>query len=234
MTSFSCGTTKDDGLYIACLVSVTCPLLFVMYYGIECTISGIGVVWDTVCVCVCVHLNRKCEHLTDCLVLTCVCILRSWSWFLAHQRHGMTAVDLRWRRPDWRLRPTQPCRPRSPQRPSVYDRTKFSQNVWSETSELSCTYLSQAQRPQHFPRSVRFFSASFMSELISSKPSSIRSSCSEKSRRTKDILFLYWWISTDGFVNSVWVHKQKTITIAWQHSRRKRDNISLHRLTQPA
>lgn len=28
------------------------------------------------------------------------------------------------------------------------------------------TYLSQAQRPQHFPKSVRFFSASFMSELI--------------------------------------------------------------------
>ena len=40
------------------------------------------------------------------------------------------------------------------------------------------TYLSQEQSPQHFPRSVRFFSASFMSELIWSRPSSIRSSCS--------------------------------------------------------
>lgn len=40
------------------------------------------------------------------------------------------------------------------------------------------TYLSQEQRPQHLPRSVRFFSASFISELIWSKPSSIRSNCS--------------------------------------------------------
>ncbi len=42
----------------------------------------------------------------------------------------------------------------------------------------SITYLSQEHRPQHLPRFVRFFSASLMSWLIWSSPSSIRSSCS--------------------------------------------------------
>lgn len=43
------------------------------------------------------------------------------------------------------------------------------------------TYLlhGHGQSPQRFPRSVKFFSASFMSLLIWSIPSSMRSSCSE-------------------------------------------------------
>lgn len=52
------------------------------------------------------------------------------------------------------------------------------------TNKQTATYLSQAHRPQHLPRSVRFFSASFISELIWSKPSSIRSNCSERRRRS--------------------------------------------------
>lgn len=43
------------------------------------------------------------------------------------------------------------------------------------------TYLlhGHGHRPQRFPRSVKFFSASFMSLLIWSIPSSMRSSCSD-------------------------------------------------------
>ena len=42
------------------------------------------------------------------------------------------------------------------------------------------TYLLQGhmKRPQHFPKSFKFFSASFMSWLIWFMPSSTRSSCS--------------------------------------------------------
>lgn len=47
--------------------------------------------------------------------------------------------------------------------------------------QTGSTYLlhGQAQRPQNFPRSVKFFSASFISLLIWSIPSSMRSSCSD-------------------------------------------------------
>lgn len=47
--------------------------------------------------------------------------------------------------------------------------------------QASSTYLlhGQEQRPQNFPRSFKFFSASFMSLLIWSIPSSMRSSCSD-------------------------------------------------------
>lgn len=50
------------------------------------------------------------------------------------------------------------------------------------SSPPSNTYLSHEHRPQHLPRSVRFFSASLISWLIWSSPSSMRSSCSEKQR----------------------------------------------------
>lgn len=48
------------------------------------------------------------------------------------------------------------------------------------SSQADSTYLlhGQAQRPQNFPRSVKFFSASFISLLIWSIPSSMRSICS--------------------------------------------------------
>lgn len=47
--------------------------------------------------------------------------------------------------------------------------------------QAGSTYLlqGQEQRPQNAPRSFKFFSASFMSLLIWSIPSSIRSSCSD-------------------------------------------------------
>lgn len=63
----------------------------------------------------------------------------------------------------------------------------FSDIYYSLVSEqqagrqASSTYLlhGQEQRPQNFPRSFKFFSASFMSLLIWSIPSSMRSSCSD-------------------------------------------------------
>lgn len=65
---------------------------------------------------------------------------------------------------------------------------------WQAGRQASSTYLlhGQEQRPQNFPRSFKFFSASFMSLLIWSIPSSMRSSCSDyqhivifPSKRTK-------------------------------------------------
>lgn len=55
---------------------------------------------------------------------------------------------------------------------------KFSCKHTRSRAPPNITYLSQEHRPQHLPRSVRFFSASLMSWLIWSSPSSIRSSCS--------------------------------------------------------
>lgn len=42
--------------------------------------------------------------------------------------------------------------------------------------------IGQIHRPQHWAMSVRFFSASLMSLLMESMPSSIRSSCSVQDR----------------------------------------------------
>lgn len=42
--------------------------------------------------------------------------------------------------------------------------------------------IGQIHRPQHWAMSVRFFSASLMSLLIESMPSSIRSNCSVRNR----------------------------------------------------
>lgn len=53
---------------------------------------------------------------------TCVRILRSWSLSPSHRRRATTVADWRRRRPDRRLLPKPPCRPRSPQRPSVWER----------------------------------------------------------------------------------------------------------------
>lgn len=52
---------------------------------------------------------------------------------------------------------------------------------WMTGRQAGSTYLlhGQEQRPQNFPRSFKFFSASFMSLLIWSIPSSMRSSCSD-------------------------------------------------------
>ncbi len=50
--------------------------------------------------------------------------------------------------------------------------------VWVETYFVH----GQMHRPQHLAMSVRFFSASFMSLLIWSRPSSMRSSCSAHAR----------------------------------------------------
>lgn len=50
--------------------------------------------------------------------------------------------------------------------------------VWEETYFVH----GQMHRPQHLAMSVRFFSASFMSLLIWSRPSSMRSSCSAHAR----------------------------------------------------
>lgn len=56
------------------------------------------------------------------------------------------------------------------------DATTYARPFWHMVS----TYLlhGHMKRPQHFPKSFKFFSASFMSWLIWFMPSSTRSSCS--------------------------------------------------------
>lgn len=78
--------------------------------------------------------------------------------------------------------------------PTEWSRWKRTKKKKTKTSDIHCdkktghhiaepvpsTYLLQGhmKRPQHFPKSFKFFSASFMSWLIWFMPSSTRSSCS--------------------------------------------------------
>lgn len=61
-------------------------------------------------------------------------------------------------------------------------RTELGTSV--RPSVLNYTYflIGQIHRPQHWAMSVRFFSASLMSLLMESIPSSIRSNCSVRNR----------------------------------------------------
>ena len=57
--------------------------------------------------------------------------------------------------------------------------------------KVSVTYflIGQTHSPQHWAMSVRFFSASLMSLLMESMPSSMRSSCSVRNRSLRGFGF---------------------------------------------
>lgn len=83
--------------------------------------------------------------------------------------------------------------------PQIMFREKLNTQQWFggfSSSECS-VYLSQGQtqRPQHFERSVRFFSACLMSWLIWSMPSSTRFSCSETQTGTPHYVRLSFSVS---------------------------------------
>lgn len=64
------------------------------------------------------------------------------------------------------------------------------------------TYLlhGHMKRPQHFPKSFKFFSASFMSWLIWFMPSSTRSSCSGQDKGMTAVEWIHWLL----FYKNIW------------------------------
>ena len=90
------------------------------------------------------------------------------------------------------------------------DATTYVKNRWG----IFSTYLlhGHLKSPQHFPKSFKFFSASFMSWLIWFMPSSTRSSCSGQD---KGMTVVEWISLTDWQKYELWWAVIESCVLLW-------------------